>query len=71
MVSDAFAVARNPAAAHRDALSRHAARRLGTSADIANAVSWLVSDQASFVTGQCFTIDGGLTAASPLQPGLF
>lgn len=71
MVSDAFAVARNPAAAQRDALSRHAARRLGTSADIANAVSWLVSDQASFVTGQCFTIDGGLTAASPLQPGLF
>jgi len=71
MVSDAFALARDPDAAQKDALSRHAARRLGAPADIANAVSWLVSDQASFVTGQCFTIDGGLTAASPLQPGLF
>lgn len=71
MVSDAFALARDPARAEADAVARHAARRLGTPADIANAVSWLVSDQAGFVTGQCFTIDGGLTAASPLQPGLF
>lgn len=71
MVSDAFAMARVPGRAQQDALSRHAVRRLGTTADIANAVSWLVSDQAGFVTGQCFTIDGGLTAASPLQPGLF
>lgn len=71
MVSDAFALARDPARAEADALSRHAARRLGRPEDIANAVSWLVSDQAGFVTGQCFTIDGGLTAASPLQPGLF
>ncbi|MEO1275674.1 MAG: SDR family oxidoreductase, partial [Pseudomonadota bacterium] len=38
---------------------------------IARAVVWLASPEAAFVTGQCLTVDGGLTAASPLQPGLF
>jgi meso-butanediol dehydrogenase/(S,S)-butanediol dehydrogenase/diacetyl reductase len=71
MADDAFALAKNPSAAKADALARHASRRLGRPEDIANMVAWLVSDQAEFTTGQCFTCDGGLTAASPLQPGLF
>jgi meso-butanediol dehydrogenase/(S,S)-butanediol dehydrogenase/diacetyl reductase len=71
MADDAFALAKNPRAAKQDALARHASGRLGQPGDIANIVAWLVSDQAAFVTGQCFTCDGGLTAASPLQPGLF
>jgi len=71
MADDAFALARNPAAAKADALARHAARRFGRPEDIANMVAWLASDQAAFVTGQSFVCDGGLTAASPLQPGLF
>lgn len=70
MLEAGFALATDPARARADALARHAARRFGTPADIANTVAWLVSDQSGFVTGQCFTIDGGLTAASPLQPGL-
>lgn len=71
MADEAFALARDPEAARRDALARHPAGRLGEPADVANAVAWLASDEARFVTGQCFTIDGGLTAASPLNPGLF
>jgi meso-butanediol dehydrogenase/(S,S)-butanediol dehydrogenase/diacetyl reductase len=71
MADDVFALAKNPSAAKADALARHASRRLGRPEDIANMVAWLASDQAEFATGQCFTCDGGLTAASPLQPGLF
>ena len=71
MADDAFALADDPDAAKSDALARHAAGRFGQPEDIANAVAWLASDEAAFVTGQCFTVDGGLTAASPLQPGLF
>lgn len=71
MAEEGFALARDPERAKSDALARHAARRFGAPEDIANAVAWLASDQAAFATGQCFIIDGGLTAASPLQPGLF
>ncbi|MEL6767119.1 MAG: SDR family oxidoreductase [Pseudomonadota bacterium] len=71
MAEAAFAVASNPAAAEADALKRHAAHRFGQPEDIARAVVWLASPEAAFVTGQCLTVDGGLTAASPLQPGLF
>ena len=71
MADAAFAVAENVDRAKEDALARHAAGRFGEPADIAAMALWLASDEAAFVTGQCFTVDGGLTAASPLQPGLF
>ncbi|MCK5425670.1 MAG: SDR family oxidoreductase, partial [Emcibacter sp.] len=34
-------------------------RRLGEAEEIANAVAYLVSDGASFVTGSTLTINGG------------
>jgi 3-oxoacyl-[acyl-carrier protein] reductase len=34
-------------------------RRLGTAADIANAVLFLASDQAAWVSGQILSVDGG------------
>jgi len=71
MADDGFSLARDPEAARRDAVARHPVGRLGRPEDIAAAVAWLASDEAGFVTGQCFTIDGGLTAASPLNPAQF
>ena len=71
MVDAAFDMAGDPEAAIRDALDRHAMRRLGKPEDIAKLALWLASDESDFATGQCYTLDGGLTAASPLNPGLF
>ena len=45
--------------------------RIGEPEDIAQAAVWLASDDAAFTTGQCFVVDGGMTSASPLNPGLF
>lgn len=36
-------------------------RRLGTPADIASAVAFLCTDEASFITGVCLPVDGGLS----------
>lgn len=36
--------------------------RLGTAADVAGLVTWLLSDEASYVTGALFTVDGGVTS---------
>ena len=34
--------------------------RLGTPEDVANAVAFLVSEQASYITGQVLHVDGGM-----------
>jgi 2-hydroxycyclohexanecarboxyl-CoA dehydrogenase len=36
-------------------------RRLGSPADLANAVAFLASDEAAFITGQTVSVSGGLT----------
>jgi meso-butanediol dehydrogenase/(S,S)-butanediol dehydrogenase/diacetyl reductase len=71
MLEAGFALADNPQAAMSDALARHPVRRFGKPDDVAAIAVWLASAEASFVTGQMFTIDGGMTASSPLNPGLF
>lgn len=71
MAESGFALASDPERARADSIARHPARRFGKPEDVANVVAWLISSESAFVTGHCITIDGGLTAASPLQPGLF
>jgi NAD(P)-dependent dehydrogenase (short-subunit alcohol dehydrogenase family) len=36
--------------------------RLGRSEELANAIVFIASDQASYVTGHIFNVDGGHTA---------
>ncbi|WP_372575143.1 SDR family NAD(P)-dependent oxidoreductase [Ruegeria jejuensis] len=71
MLDAGFELAQDPQKAKTDALARHAVKRFGKPADIAAMAVWLASDDASFAAGQLFTVDGGMTAASPLNPGLF
>lgn len=70
MAEAGFAVAKDPAAAEADALARQPVGRFGTPEDVAELALWLASDESRFASGQCFTLDGGLTAASPINPGL-
>lgn len=71
MLDAGFDLASDPEKAKADALARHAVGRFGKPADIAAMAVWLASDESGFASGQLFTLDGGMTAASPLNPGLF
>jgi NAD(P)-dependent dehydrogenase (short-subunit alcohol dehydrogenase family) len=43
--------------------------RPGQADEVANAIHFLVSDEASFITGHTLTVDGGLTAQLQDSPG--
>jgi NAD(P)-dependent dehydrogenase (short-subunit alcohol dehydrogenase family) len=40
----------------------HLLNRFGTTEEVSNAILFLASDEASFVTGTCLMVDGGYTA---------
>ena len=44
----------------------HPLRRTGKPEEVAALVTWLASDDAAFVTGQIYTVDGGRLAQLPL-----
>ena len=46
---------------HELLVAQYPVRRTGVPADIANAVRFLVSEEASFITGHTLVVDGGLT----------
>ncbi|WP_435064463.1 SDR family NAD(P)-dependent oxidoreductase [Halobaculum sp. EA56] len=50
------------AAAVEETVSPQAMKRMGTPEEVADAVVWLCSDEASFVTGTALPVDGGYTA---------
>ncbi|RPI67370.1 MAG: SDR family oxidoreductase [Ignavibacteriae bacterium] len=41
---------------------RHPMKRVGTTADLAAMAEYLLSDKASWITGQVFHVDGGMSA---------
>lgn len=43
-------------------------RRVGTPEDIAAMAAFLASDEAGFITGQAYAVDGGLTSTHPFAP---
>lgn len=52
----------DPEAFRRDIGRIHPVGRTGTPDEVARLICWLASDEASFITGQIYTIDGGRTA---------
>jgi NAD(P)-dependent dehydrogenase (short-subunit alcohol dehydrogenase family) len=48
--------------AEKQTKRRYPLGRIGKPEDVAEAVVWLCSDAAAFITGSVIVIDGGLTA---------
>ncbi|MBU6266750.1 MAG: SDR family oxidoreductase [Sphingomonadales bacterium] len=56
----------DPAAFRRNIARIHPVGRTGTAADVAGLVAFLASDDAAFITGQTYVVDGGRTVKLPL-----
>jgi 2-keto-3-deoxy-L-fuconate dehydrogenase len=63
LLNRAFSRAADPAAARARSIARHPLGRLGQADEVARAVLFLASDEASFTTGSCLMVDGGWLAA--------
>jgi meso-butanediol dehydrogenase/(S,S)-butanediol dehydrogenase/diacetyl reductase len=50
--------------------ARVPAQRVCSPEEVASAVAWLLSDGASYITGEGLVIDGGLTLSIVAPPGV-
>ena len=55
----ALAASDNPEHLRKRASALHPLGRMASSRDVANAVIWLLSNQAAFITGSMLLVDGG------------
>lgn len=62
MVDEYFATFDDPEAVRRKTIDQYPLGRLATYDDVANAIAFLASDEAAFITGHGLTIDGGFSA---------
>jgi NAD(P)-dependent dehydrogenase (short-subunit alcohol dehydrogenase family) len=63
MLQKSFDQTSDPAAARERNIRRHPLGRLGTPEDVADLALFLVSNEASFITGSTYVIDGGASIA--------
>ena len=59
----AIAASADPDRTRRDYQDLHALRRIGEPREVAQAIYFLGSEEASFITGAILTVDGGMTAS--------
>ncbi|MPZ18223.1 MAG: glucose 1-dehydrogenase [Luteitalea sp.] len=67
MLQASFERQADPSAARARNVKRHPLGRLGTPEDVANLALFLASDEASFITGGTYVIDGGALLARRWQ----
>ena len=55
-------MSRHTWAAREAMIARVPLRRYGSADEVANLVTWLLSDEASYITGSVHVVDAGVTS---------